>query len=40
MPVDIKGQIVKKAIELIREGKTKKLTVKDIVEACNIALIV
>lgn len=36
MPVDIKGQIAKKAIELIREGKTKKLTVKDIVEACNI----
>ena len=36
MPVDSKGQIAKKAIELIREGKTKKLTVKDIVEACSI----
>ncbi len=36
MPLDIKEQIVRKALELLKDGKTRKLTVKDIVEACSI----
>lgn len=36
MAIDMKNEIAEAAVRLLRERKVKKLTVKDIVEECNI----
>ena len=36
MAIDMKNEIAEAAVRLLREKKVKKLTVKDIVEECNI----
>lgn len=36
MPMDMKEQIARTTLELLKNGNLKKITVKDIVEACNI----
>ena len=36
MPIDMKEQIAQTALELLKSGNAKKITVKDIVEACSI----
>ena len=36
MPIDMKAAICRSASELLTKKRTKKLTVKDIVEECGI----